>query len=35
MGVGWGGAMAAAVIWFIAISLFIYSRKMAERGVLR
>jgi len=29
------GAMAfTAVIWFIAISLFIYSRKMAERGVL-
>lgn len=32
---GSGAVTFTAVIWFIAISLFVYSRKMAERGVLR
>jgi len=33
--VGTGGLVFTAVIWVIAISLFIYARAMARRGVLR
>jgi hypothetical protein len=32
---GSGAVTFTAVIWFIAIFLFLYSRKMAERRVLR
>jgi hypothetical protein len=32
---GTGGAIFTAVIWAIAIFLFIYARAMAKRGVLR
>lgn len=32
---GTGGAIFTAVIWAIAIFLFLYSRAMAKRGVLR
>ena len=32
---GAGGAAFTAVIWIIAIALFLYARAMAKRGVLR
>jgi len=32
---GAGGAAFTAVIWVIAIALFLYARAMAKRGVLR
>ena len=32
---GGGGAVFAAIIWVISILLFLYSRGMAKRGVLR
>lgn len=32
---GTAGAVFSAVIWVIAIALFVYARKMAARGVLR
>jgi hypothetical protein len=32
---GTGGAIFTAVIWAIAIFLFLYARAMAKRGVLR
>ena len=32
---GSGAAVFSAVIWFIALFLFFYSRAMAARGVLR
>jgi hypothetical protein len=32
---GAGGAAFTAVIWLIAIALFLYARAMAKRGVLR
>jgi len=32
---GGGGAIFAAIIWVISILLFLYSRGMAKRGVLR
>jgi hypothetical protein len=33
--VGTGGAIFTALIWAIAIFLFLYARAMAKRGVLR
>jgi hypothetical protein len=32
---GPGGMAFTAVIWIIAIALFLYARAMAQRGVLR
>lgn len=32
---GTGAAVFSAVIWIIAIALFLYARAMAKRGVLR
>jgi len=31
---GTGGAIFTAVIWLVAIFLFLYARKLAKRGVL-